>query len=191
MSTKIKFDGRASAAYDRRATRLLRGFYRRVTGEVAAATASGAAVLDVGTGPGRLLHELARRRPDLRLAGADLSPDMVALARRPGIRLDVADVAALPWPDGSLDLVVSTLSAHEWPNPEAAATELFRVLRPGGRILVYDFRFTRLRRLETALSHAARAGRGGPLATTTAGVRRKPLHPLSIYSRIQAAGVVD
>ncbi|MBW6433852.1 class I SAM-dependent methyltransferase [Actinoplanes hulinensis] len=178
MSTQIRFDRRASAAYDRRATRLLHGFYRRVAGEVAAVAGPGAAVLDVGTGPGRLLHELAARRPDLRLAGADLSPDMAALARRSGIRVEVADVARLPWPDDSLDLIVSTLSAHEWPDPEAAAAELFRVLRPGGRIVIHDFRFARLGRLRDALDKK------------TAGVRREPHHPLSIYTRIQAAGGV-
>jgi ubiquinone/menaquinone biosynthesis C-methylase UbiE len=85
-------------------------------------------------------------------------------------------VAALPWPDASLDVVVSTLSAHEWPDPVAAAAELARVLRPGGRLMIYDFRFVRLGPLTTALSRRGQ-------------VRRSALRPLSIYARIQAAGL--
>jgi ubiquinone/menaquinone biosynthesis C-methylase UbiE len=177
MGTEITFNKRASESYERRATRLLRGFYRTVAAEVAAAAAPGAVVLDVGTGPGRLPVALADRRPDLSLHGADLSPDMVELARRaaPGVAFEVADVAALPWPDASLDMVVSTLSAHEWPDPRAAAAELARVLRPGGRLMIYDFRFARLGQLTAALSRLGQ-------------VRRSALHPLSLYARIQAEG---
>ncbi|GIE31681.1 hypothetical protein Ait01nite_047260 [Actinoplanes italicus] len=176
METKIKFDRQASESYERRATRLLNGFYRRVAAEVAAAARPGATVLDVGTGPGRLPRALARLRPDLSVHGADLSPDMVELARRagPDIGFEVADVAALPWADASLDVIVSTLSAHEWPGPEAAAAEFARVLRPGGRLMIYDFRFARLGPLTAALSRLEQ-------------VRRSALHPLSIYARLTAA----
>jgi ubiquinone/menaquinone biosynthesis C-methylase UbiE len=174
MGSEITFNRRASRSYERRATRLLGGFYRAVAAEVAAAAGPGAVVLDVGTGPGRLPRALAGLRPDLSLHGADLSPHMVELARRagPGIAFEVADVAALPWPDASLDLIVSTLSAHEWPSPPAAAAELTRGLRPGGRLLIYDFRFARLGALTAALSRRAQ-------------VRRSALHPLSIYTRLE------
>jgi ubiquinone/menaquinone biosynthesis C-methylase UbiE len=175
INTRITFDKRASLAYDRRAVPLLRGFYRRVAAEVAGAAGPGAAVLDVGSGPGRLLHRLGGQRPDLALHGADLSPDMVELARGTtagrGIRFEVADVAALPWAAGSMDLIVSTLSAHEWPDPVAAAGELIRVLRPGGRLMIYDFRFVRLAPLRAALSRSHRTD-------------RIPLHPLSPYTKL-------
>jgi ubiquinone/menaquinone biosynthesis C-methylase UbiE len=102
-------------------------------------------VLDVGTGPGVLL-ELASLRPDLRLTGVDLSADMVAnatrnLAAHPNASAQVGDVTALPFLDGTFDLVVSSFSAHHWDHPEAAVPELARVLRPAGRLRVYDFRF--------------------------------------------------
>jgi ubiquinone/menaquinone biosynthesis C-methylase UbiE len=99
-------------------------------------------VLDVGTGPGVLLVELARRRPDLRLTGVDLSADMIAAAARNlGDRADVraADVTDLPFEDGTFDLVVSSLSLHHWDDPAGAVPELARVLRTGGRVLIYDF----------------------------------------------------
>ena len=146
------FDRERSASYDRRATRLLGGLYRRVATDVAALAGPGAVVLDVGTGPGRLLHELAARRADLVLGGVDLSADMVAIANAAAGRwasrltFQVADVTALPQSDSGVDVVVSTLSMHEWPDRRRAVAELRRVLRPGGVLLVYDFRFARVER---------------------------------------------
>lgn len=174
--TDQRFDRRASAAYDRRARRLLGGLYRRVASEVAALAPHGATVLDVGTGPGELPGRLAARRPDLAITGLDISPEMLEIARRahPEIGFEAADVAALPRPDDSADVIVSTLSAHEWPEPERAAAELARVLRPGGRLLIYDFRFLRLRRLADAL------------AQEFTGLERVPLHPLSLVARYEA-----
>jgi ubiquinone/menaquinone biosynthesis C-methylase UbiE len=58
--------------------------------------------------------------------------------RRPSFL--VGDVASLAFPDRSFDLVVSTLSMHHWADPTAAVAEIGRVLRPGGRALVWDFR---------------------------------------------------
>jgi ubiquinone/menaquinone biosynthesis C-methylase UbiE len=49
-------------------------------------------------------------------------------------------VASLPFPKGSFDLVISTLSMHHWADPKAGLTEIARLLRPGGRALVWDFR---------------------------------------------------
>ena len=141
------FEGRSSRVYDLVARRLVRPLYRRMARDIAAAAPIGAAILDVGTGPGVLLVELARRRPDLALTGVDLSPDMVETAnrnlRQSGGRASVrvGDAARLPFEDGSFDLVVSSLSTHHWDDPAAAVPELNRVLRPGGRILIYDFPF--------------------------------------------------
>lgn len=140
------FQGRPSRFYDFVARRVVRGVYRRIADDIVEVAPGGAPVLDVGTGPGVLLTEIARRRPDLRLTGIDLSPDMVAAARRNVAefagRVDVlaADVADLPFPDASYDLVVSSLSSHHWDRPEAATLELARVLRPGGRLYIYDIR---------------------------------------------------
>lgn len=140
------FEGRSSRFYDFTAKRVLRRMYRRLARDIAAAAPEGAAVLDVGTGPGVLLVELARLRPDLTLTGVDLSPDMITaatrnLARYGNATARVGDVTALPFPDASFDLVVTSFSAHHWDHAEAAVPELARVLRPGGKVRVYDFRF--------------------------------------------------
>ncbi len=146
------FDRKRSASYDRRATRLLGSLHRRVADDVAVLAPPSAVVLDVGTGPARLLHAVAARRADLVLGGADLSADMVAVAkaaagaRSSRLTFQVADVTSLPHPDDSVDLVVSTLSMHEWPDHRRAVAELGPVLRPGGVLPVYDFRFARFER---------------------------------------------
>lgn len=150
------FQGRASRVYDFAARRLLRGVYRRIAADLALSIPTGAAVLDVGTGPGVLLVELASRRPDVRLTGVDLSPDMIAAAgrnlREYGERATarVADAMDLPFPDDSFDVIVSSLSLHHWDHPEQAAGELARVLRPGGRLVVYDFPFAPFDKLTAA-----------------------------------------
>ena len=50
------------------------------------------------------------------------------------------DAARIPFPDGSLDLVVSTLSLHHWAAPVPVLDEVTRVLRPGGAFLIFDLR---------------------------------------------------
>ena len=52
----------------------------------------------------------------------------------------VGDAASLPLPDRSFDLVISTLSMHHWADVPAGLAEIARVLRPGGRALIWDFR---------------------------------------------------
>jgi ubiquinone/menaquinone biosynthesis C-methylase UbiE len=138
------FQGRASHRYDIMA-RLLRRLYRRIAEDVALVAPPDGAVLDVGTGPGVLLAEIARARPDVRVTGVDLSADMVAAAARNVARFGdraavrVGDVADLPFADATFDVVVTSFSMHHWADLPAAVPELARVLRPGGRVHVYDF----------------------------------------------------
>jgi ubiquinone/menaquinone biosynthesis C-methylase UbiE len=103
---------------------------------------------DLGCGPGQLVIELARRSPGLRVTGIDLSDEMIARgqdnARRAGVADRVSfrrgDAQQIPFPDASLDLVVSTLSLHHWSDPVAVLDEIARVLRPGGSFLIFDLR---------------------------------------------------
>jgi SAM-dependent methyltransferase len=140
------FDGPATRRYATLARGPLRWVYRGLARDLAPAVPRGATVLDVGTGPGLLLAELARRHADIKVIGVDISADMVAAARatlaayESRAAVHIGDAARLPLADRSVDLVVSSLSAHHWADRAAAVPELARVLRPGGQAYIYDFR---------------------------------------------------
>ncbi|MFH7599652.1 class I SAM-dependent methyltransferase [Streptomyces racemochromogenes] len=99
---------------------------------------AGGAVADLGCGPGRVTAYLARR--GLRAFGVDLSPAMVAVARRtyPGLRFEVGRMAALDVPDGALGGVVAWHGTAHLPQRELpdVFAEFARVLAPGGHALV-------------------------------------------------------
>lgn len=136
-------------AYDIHARRLFGSFYRAIAADVAGAASPGARVLEVGCGPGHLSIDLARNQ-GLNVTGLDLDPAMIERARwnaerdarttEPGPAFVLGDVAALPFDHASFDLVVSTLSMHHWSEPATGLAEIARVLRPGGRALIWDLR---------------------------------------------------
>jgi len=103
-------------------------------------------LLDIGTGPGRLLFAIRKTLPDTALVGVDISPAMVGQAKRntktygqdSGIEVGVADANALPFADRTFDRVVSTGSLHHWKNPLQAMSEAHRVLNVNGYALLYD-----------------------------------------------------
>jgi SAM-dependent methyltransferase len=137
-----------AGVYDTLSRLLLGPLIEGIAADIAAAAPAGAQVLEVGCGPGHLSIRLARHA--FEVTGLDLDPAMIARARanadRPGNSdqrrpsFVVGDVATLAFPDGSFDLVVSTLSMHHWADPMAGLAEIGRVLRPGGRALIWDFR---------------------------------------------------
>jgi SAM-dependent methyltransferase len=98
----------------------------------------GEQVLDVAAGAGNTALAAARRWTEV--VASDFVPDLLATAERraacEGLRLTtrVADAQALPFPDSSFDVVLSTFGVMFAPDQERAAAELLRVCRPGGRI---------------------------------------------------------
>jgi SAM-dependent methyltransferase len=163
-------------AYDLHTRWLLGSLFNGIAANVASTATPGAAVLEVGCGPGHLSMRLAGDH-GLEVRGVDLDPAMIERARanaqRAG-RLEgspgfvVGDVASLPFEDGSFDVVVSTLSMHHWAEPTKGLAEIGRVLRPGGRALVWDFRPGGLpfhRRMPDALAHVPASGLGVVSAT--------------------------
>lgn len=144
--------------YERVAGRLAGRLYGRVAADVsAAALPTGARILDVGTGPGLLPLRIAAACPQLRIDAVDLSPQMIdrarhraaAIAHAETVTFTVADVAELPFPDATFDLIVSTISQHHWTNAGAGLRELNRVLRPDAQAWIYDFRWA-LHRAQSA-----------------------------------------
>ena len=110
----------------------------------------GAAVLEVGFGPGQALELLAHTRPLGLIAGVDHSELMVASARRrldggrgdAALDLRCAEAGDLPFPDESFDLVFAVNSYHQWPDKEGALAEMVGVLKPAGDLVlsIRDFR---------------------------------------------------
>jgi ubiquinone/menaquinone biosynthesis C-methylase UbiE len=104
--------------------------------------------LEIGPGPGYVGLEWLDRTRGTRLTGLDSNADMVQLARRRAVERGLSDRAtymrgraeATPFEDGSFDVVFSIRSLHEWVDPIATFAEIWRVLRPGGRICVSDLR---------------------------------------------------
>jgi ubiquinone/menaquinone biosynthesis C-methylase UbiE len=107
---------------------------------------AGEDVLDVGSGPGLLAGEIAELvSPGGSVRGMDPSESMLAIARRRELVAGSApvefcsgDAGALPFADESFDAVVSTQVYEYVEDVPTALTEVHRVLRPGGRLLVLD-----------------------------------------------------
>ncbi|WP_169951697.1 class I SAM-dependent methyltransferase [Microbispora sp. H11081] len=129
---EIGFLGRRRSVYERLA--LLSG------------AAAGHRILDVGCGTGYLTRLLAPLvGSEGRVTGVDPSPAMIGHARRrsPGnCSYQAGEGQELPFPDASFDIVVSSFAVHHMPVSArgAAMGEMFRVLRPGGRLLIAEFR---------------------------------------------------
>lgn len=119
-------DGPYNAHYDRPAV-------LELVGDIA-----GKRVLDAGCGPGIYSEELLAQGADL--AAVDGSAAMVELARaRLGARVQVlhADLAeALPFAESEFDLIVCALVIHHLDDRRACLQEFFRVLRPGGHVVI-------------------------------------------------------
>lgn len=147
------FAPHGAGLYNAVAPRLLAPLYRRVADDVAAlpqliAVAEISTVLEIGSGPGELALEVARRLPGAEVIGIDLAAAMIERAGQRAqaeglgerVRFVLADAAALPLADGTFEVAVSTLSLHHWADPAVVFAEIARVLRPGGTALIYDLR---------------------------------------------------
>lgn len=135
---------RSAAGYDRRWARYNRASMALLRPWVAEHEFG--RVMDVGCGTGNLLALLAdaRARVDA-YAGVDLAPDMLRVAAGKLavapilVTLAAGSAEALPFVDGTFDTAVSASTLHDWPDPIAGLTEIRRVLRPGGTLLLVDW----------------------------------------------------
>ncbi len=137
---------RAKRIWDRQAGRFdsQMGFWERVLFPGDREWACGQArgdVLEVAVGTGRNLEHYP---DDVHLTGLDLSPEMLARARRraeqvrPDADLQEGDAQALPFEDESFDTVVCTYSLCSIPEDRRAVAEMARVLRPGGSLILVE-----------------------------------------------------
>ncbi len=101
-------------------------------------------LLDVGCGGGQSAIRLKKMYPHIQITGIDLSTDQIARAQKRAkksgheIHFEVADAQDLQFPDDSFDIVYSFGSAKHWPDPLKGFGECWRVLKPGGELLIAD-----------------------------------------------------
>ncbi len=105
-------------------------------------------LVDLGCGSGNLIVEIAKNLLNLDLIGVDISNEILNLAKERAFQNDlnkkiefkIGNVEDLPFPDNSIDFLLSTLSLHHWQDPIRAFNEFFRVLKDDGTLLIFDFR---------------------------------------------------
>jgi ubiquinone/menaquinone biosynthesis C-methylase UbiE len=101
-------------------------------------------ILDIGCGGGRTISKLAEMASNGKVHGIDYSEESVIAAHRNNRRwIDIGrvsiregSVSQLPFPDGTFDLVTAIETHLFWPDLPNDFREIFRVLRPGGALLI-------------------------------------------------------
>ncbi len=103
-----------------------------------AKASSSTRVLDVATGTGDLAIEMASRGADV--VGMDFAPQMLAIARRkaPRLRFEQGDAQALAYEDASFDAATVGFGARNFGDLRQGLSEMARVVRPGGRVVVLE-----------------------------------------------------
>ncbi len=144
LSMKGAWGPLASHLYDRVVADGIEDLYDRCVTEIARDLDEGEA-LDVGCGPGHAALLFAERRPRVRVTGLDASEAMIDIARgkaasagRGNVSFAVGDALALPFEDARFDVVYSLASIKHWPDRAQGIREVFRVLKPGGRMIVVE-----------------------------------------------------
>ena len=95
-------------------------------------------VLDVGCGTGESTRYLSRLYQGVAVEGMDISPGMLAVAQRhdsEGSYFE-GDVCAIQRADSSYDLVITCFTFRNFPDRETSLSEMLRVLRPGGHLII-------------------------------------------------------
>lgn len=99
-------------------------------------------VLELGCGTGTFTKHVLENRPELRLFACDISPKSIRVvlkrySKYKAARFGVVDVSFLPFPAGPFDAVIGNSVLHHLPL-ETCLDEVFRVLRPGGKIIFFE-----------------------------------------------------
>jgi demethylmenaquinone methyltransferase/2-methoxy-6-polyprenyl-1,4-benzoquinol methylase len=112
----------------------------------------GSRALDVATGTGDLA--VALREAGAEVVGCDFSEEMLERARRkePSVRFESADALALPYEDNSFDAATVGFGARNFSDLSRGLSEMARVVRPGGRVVVLEITTPRKPPLSTFFS---------------------------------------
>jgi ubiquinone/menaquinone biosynthesis C-methylase UbiE len=138
----------AARRYNEEGKRWLPGVCKSLVAVVSQWDVTAGSVLDVGTGTGLLAIEFVRHLPGMALVGLDLSGAALEVANENlremetplSISFEQGDAEDMPFSDRMFDLVISSNTLHLIDRPVKMFDEIQRVLKPGGRFLVTDFR---------------------------------------------------
>jgi SAM-dependent methyltransferase len=132
------------------------------------------AMLDVGCGPGWLCMHVAAGKPNIDAVGIDSSVTMVETATRnkgPRLNITIREMSGehIKFPEATFDVVTAVQTAHHWKDASVIVSEMYRVLKPGGRLYLYE-----ADRERTTVPEGWIARRSGwpPDAIVTAGWKR-------------------
>ncbi len=101
-------------------------------------------ILEIGFGPGELIHAMACRVDRGRVEGVDFSETMLAIAQRRNrqhirtgkVRLHLGDFDGMAFDGRRFDTIVTVNTVYFWPQPEATIARIGDLLKPGGRLAV-------------------------------------------------------
>jgi len=121
-------------------------YWRRVMAQCLELPAD-ALVLDMATGTGEVAVEICNHHPEARIIGVDFSPKMLTIGRRKGkfkkfasrIHLSLGDGRQLPLKSGSFEAATIAFGIRNIEERDQALREFYRVLKPGGQLLIMEF----------------------------------------------------
>jgi ubiquinone/menaquinone biosynthesis C-methylase UbiE len=100
-------------------------------------------LLDIGTGPGRLLYEINKRNPKIELCGLDISASMLDVARQnlqniKNVDLRIGNILKTEYQADYFDCIVSSGSFYNWDKPIEGLNEIFRILKSGRTAYIFE-----------------------------------------------------
>ena len=98
-------------------------------------------LLDAGCGTAPMLTLLTREYPNKHFVGLDLTPEMINKAKEknlPNTELIIGDCENLPFEAETFDVIINSQSFHHYPNPQDFFDSVYRVLKPGGCLILRD-----------------------------------------------------
>ena len=134
-----------ASIYEKATRMVVETYYRQVAEEVVSCLRQGS-LLDLGTGPGYLPIEIAKRSSSIRVTGIDLTRRLIEIAKinalsagvSARLEFEVGNAGKLRFEDCSFDMVISTGMLHMLREPVKVLKECYRVLKPGGEAWIYD-----------------------------------------------------
>ncbi|MFC1858089.1 class I SAM-dependent methyltransferase [Thermodesulfobacteriota bacterium] len=140
-----RIPGLLASSYEKAARLATESYYSHVAEEIVSNLAQGT-MLDLGTGPGYLPIEIAKRNSAIKVVGIDLSRKLIQMAQANAstagfadrLTFQVGNAAALRFEDAYFDMVISTGMLHSLRKPVRVLKEIHRVLKTQGEAWIFD-----------------------------------------------------